>query len=142
MWIWRKQNSNTFSFTRHISIFQNWVFWKKDCKTQNNTLLGFKRHFDPSWHTLWLGNNWIRTYRSLFWLKFTFANSAFALKLNFYHISELLSFFIHCRFLIFRLVLFFPRLPSLLRDTWQLYIHSLFTGDTSISVRKNDQNFR
>ena len=94
MWIWRKQNLNTFSSIQHISSFQNCVF----AKHKKIPLLGFKRHFDPSWHTLWSGNNWSGTYRSLFWLKFTFANSSFALKLNLYHISEFLSFFIHCKF--------------------------------------------
>ena len=39
----------------------------------------------------------------------------------------------------FRLVPFFPRLPSLLRDTWQLYTPSLFTGAPNISLKTNRQ---
>ena len=39
----------------------------------------------------------------------------------------------------FRLVPFFPRLPSLLRDTWQLYTPSLFTGAPNISLKTKDK---
>ena len=76
--------------------YKNSWFKTRIAKHKTILLLGFKRHFDPSWHTLWSGNNWSGTYRSLFWLKFTFANSEYALKLKSYHISEFLSFFLHC----------------------------------------------
>ena len=115
--------------------YKNRCFKTRIAKHKTILLLGFKRHFDPSW----LGNNWIGIHISLFWLKFTFANSTYALKLNFYHISEFLSFFPPLLIPFFRLVPFIPHLPSLLRDTWQLYIHSLFTGDSSISVQTKDK---